>query len=302
MKRVMLLALATLLVVAGAVPASAVTQGTPDDGAHPMVGQLFFHVPDDPDPRFTTPGAWYSCTGTLIAETVVLTAGHCTYGIGLDGESTLPAGSGGTDVWITFEEYPNLDDLLAPSLSFDGDNQARYETWSSALDDDPTWIGGTATPHPDYDPASFVMADVGIVVLDAPVLLDEYGRLPEAGYLDGVLASKTHDKLFTPVGYGVQSMVPVYDPGGTRQWSTSKLIDLRGTHGIPAGVAAKFTNNLGKKHTGGACGGDSGGPLFEQGSFLIGAITSYGISPCIGNDGAYRIDKPLDLAWIDSFL
>ncbi|MFA9431777.1 trypsin-like serine protease [Egicoccus sp. AB-alg2] len=298
----LLAALAAVMMIAGALPAAAITQGTPDGNRHPMVGQLFFHVPDDPDPRFTTPGAWYSCTGTQISATVVLTAGHCTWAVGLDGESTLPDGVGGNDVWITFSEVPNLDDILAPSLSFDGDNQARYETWSEALEADPTWHRGTAQSHPDYDDRSFFLADVGVVVLHEPIERDAYGELPEVGYLDRVKADRTHDKLFTPVGYGVQSLVPVYDPGGTRQFSTSKLIDVRGTHGIPAGVAAKFTNNLGKKHTGGACSGDSGGPLFEQGSFLIGAITSYGISPCIGNDGAYRIDKTLDLAWIGTFL
>ncbi|MFA9444590.1 trypsin-like serine protease [Egicoccus sp. AB-alg6-2] len=297
-----MLALAALFVVAGAMPAAAITQGTPDGKTHPMVGQLFFHVPDDPDPRFTTPGAWYSCTGTLIAPNVVLTAGHCTFAIGKGGTSTLPDGRGGTDVWITFEELPNLDELLAPSLSFNGDNAARYAAWSKALNGDRTWLRGTAQAHPNYDERSFYMADVGVVVLDKSLKKAKVAQLPEAGYLDRVLADKNDDKLFTPVGYGVQSMVPFYDPGGTRQWSTSKLIDLRGTHGIPAGTVAKFSNNLGKNHTGGACSGDSGGPLFKQGSFLIGAITSYGISPCIGNDGAYRIDKELDLGWIRSFV
>ncbi|MEX2625589.1 MAG: trypsin-like serine protease [Ilumatobacteraceae bacterium] len=304
----LLTAVAIVGLMAVALPAAAITWGTPDDGAHPMVGQLFYFVADDIDPRFDDPGAWYSCTGTLLSSTVVLTAGHCTHGIGADGGSTLDdGGSGGTDVWITFEEFPNIDEVLTGlgSDSYERDeNGDRYADWAAAFDADQRWHGGTAFPHEDYDPARFVMADVGVVVLDTPVPTEEvgaYGELPDAGYLDVVSRDRSHDQLFTPVGYGVQAMVPFYDAGGTRQWSTSKLIGVRGTHGIPAGVAAKFSNNLGKKHTGGACSGDSGGPLFEQGGFLIGAITSYGISPCIGNDGAYRIDKDLDLAWIRSF-
>jgi hypothetical protein len=301
MKRTFAATLAALLLVVVALPAAAITRGTPDGDRHPMVGQLFFYVPNAPDPRFTDPGAWYSCTGTLIAEDVVLTAGHCVFDVGAGGVAT-DTGEGGTDIWITFDEIPNLDELLAPSLSFEGDNAARYDDWSQALDEDDAWHRGTAHPHPDYDERSFFMADVGVVVLDEGRVGAETASLPDVGYLDRVLADRTHDKLFTPVGYGVQSMVPFFDPGGTRQWSTSKLIDLRGTHGIPAGTVAKFSNNLGKKHRGGTCNGDSGGPLFEQGTFLIGAITSYGISPCIGNDGAYRIDKAGDLTWIASFL
>jgi hypothetical protein len=300
MKRTILATLVAALMLAVGLPAGAITQGTPDGNDHPMVGQLLFHVPTATDPRFTQAGAWYSCTGTLIASTVVLTAGHCVFDVGFDGEPT-DEGDGGNDIWITFEEFPDLSGLDS-SLSFDGDNEARYEQWSSALDKDRTWRRGTAYHHPNYDDQSFYMADVGVVVLDKALKRVEVAELPPVGYLDGVLADRHDDKLFTPVGYGVQSMVPTYDPGGTRQWSTSKLIDLRGTHGIPAGTVATFSNNLGVDHQGGACSGDSGGPIFKQGTFLIGAITSYGISPCIGNDGAYRIDKTLDLAWLRSYV
>jgi hypothetical protein len=302
MKRSFAATLAALLVLVMALPAAAITQGTPDGDRHPMVGQLFFYVPDAPDPRFTTPGAWYSCTGTLIAPDVVLTAGHCVSGVGKDGSATSD-GNGGNDLWISFQEFPDLSEL-PPSLSFEGDNAARYRQWTDVLNRDRTWLRASRVEaHPDYDDRSFYMADVGIVKLaDKPKRGTPVASLPPVGYLDQVLADRTDDKLFTPVGYGVQSMVPFFDPGGSRQWATSKLIDLRGTHGIPAGTVAKFSNNLGVKHTGGACSGDSGGPLFKQGTTMIGAITSYGISPCIGNDGAYRIDKTLDLGWIQSFL
>jgi hypothetical protein len=293
-KRTIVAASVAVLVLAVGLPAGAITQGTPDGGDHPMVGQLFFHVPTVPDPRFSEPGAWFACTGTLIAPTVVLTAGQCVFDVGLAGEPN--AGGGGNDIWITFAESPNLEEILAESETF-ADNATRYAAWSQALDEDGTWHRGTGAHHPQYDDRSFYLADVGVVVLDEP-MEGPVAELPPVGYLDAVLADRHDDKLFTPVGYGVQSMVPFYHPGGTRQWATSKLIDLRGTHGIPAGTTATFSNNRGVKHRGGACSGDSGGPIFKQDTFLVGAITSYGISPCVGTDGAYRIDKTRDLLWL----
>ena len=67
-----------LLVTAGAVlcalltaaPAAAITNGTPDAGAHPNVGGLV-------SPTQYDDGTWLYCSGTLIAPTVFLTAAHC---------------------------------------------------------------------------------------------------------------------------------------------------------------------------------------------------------------------------------
>jgi hypothetical protein len=282
MKRSFAATLAVLLVFVMALPAAAITQGTPDGDGHPMVGQLFFFVPGP------TGGAWNVCTGTLIATDVVLTAGHCVFGVGKDGHPTSEDDA--NDLWVTFEATPQIPP---------GD----YKTRSGALDTDGKWLRAERVEaHPHYDHRSFRLADVGIVVLaDEPDPDTPIAILPPVGYLDRVLADRTDNKLFTPVGYGLQSMVP-FEWDGTRQWATSKLIDLRGTHGLPAGTAAKFSNNLGVKHRGGACAGDSGGPLFKQDTIMIGAITSYGISPCVGNDGAYRIDKTFDLDWVRSFV
>ncbi len=38
-----------------AVPIWAITNGQPDAGEHPYVGQLLFYVPDDVDPRSAIP-------------------------------------------------------------------------------------------------------------------------------------------------------------------------------------------------------------------------------------------------------
>ena len=53
--------------------------GTPDGGPSiPYVGELLFYVPDAADSRFDDPGGWFTCSGTLLNSTIVVTAGHCT--------------------------------------------------------------------------------------------------------------------------------------------------------------------------------------------------------------------------------
>ena len=91
-----------------AAPVGAITNGQPDAEEHPYVGQLFFYDADYVDSRFDDPGGWFNCSGTLIDDKIVLTAGHCTFGTGKDGASTLPEGWGGNDVWVSFDEVPGL--------------------------------------------------------------------------------------------------------------------------------------------------------------------------------------------------
>jgi hypothetical protein len=56
------------------------------------------------------------CSGTLVSPTIVVSAGHCTFGTGLNGEPT-PTGSGGNDVWISFAEVPDYS-ILPPSTTW----------------------------------------------------------------------------------------------------------------------------------------------------------------------------------------
>jgi secreted trypsin-like serine protease len=71
MLRLALLAAAVSLILA--IPAGAVTGGSPDGSGHPNVGGL---VAD----QAYSDGTWIYCSGTLISPTVFLTAAHCVEG------------------------------------------------------------------------------------------------------------------------------------------------------------------------------------------------------------------------------
>ncbi len=302
--RLLTLVFAALLLLVPAVPAQAITNGVPDGGEHPFVGELLFYVPDDVDPRFNDPGSWYTCTGTLLNATIVVTAGHCTYATGLNGQSTTTGGgtgSGGNDVWINFSEEPDFS-ILPPSSTFAPNNNAgRYTAWSTALDASPQWREATAYPHPEFDNDAFFLHDAGVLVLNAGVSMPEYGELPELGLLDTFAKDRT--QRFTAVGYGLEDSGPKTSLGGdTRRKADLMLIGVQGVFGLPDGVAAKFSSNKGKPHEGGTCFGDSGGPIFVKDTNVITAVTSFGMDVnCASNGGGYRLDQPDDLKWLATF-
>jgi hypothetical protein len=323
MRRRLLILLVVLAVGAVAAPAAAITNGVTDDGTqakYPYVGQLLFYVPDEIDYYWYgegDPGAWFTCTGTLIAENVVLTAGHCTYGVGNGLESTTPSqgtngdGSGGTDIWINFSAAVPYDTGYPLSSNYT-DNASRFAARVAYLTPDNGWYRGVAYPHPQYDDSMFFMWDLGIVQLtDGPTDLG-YATLAPEYYLDAFIGSTKAHHRFTPVGYGLEVSRPWGGFGGdTRMYASVMLINTKGVFGIDAlarrlGInnpSAVMSNDNGAAHQGGTCFGDSGGPVFDGDSNMIVAVTSFGMNgTCGGTGGVYRIDQPDDQNFIGLFV
>ena len=250
-----------------------ITFGTPDAGEHPYVGTLLF---------VQEGVGYFSCTGTLLSSTVMLTAGHCVEG-------------GGQVNDVTYVRF--TDDALA--------DRGDYPSTQAWLDAE--WILAAETvPHPQYDDyAEFPnIYDVGLVILSEPVELDTYGALPEIGFLKDLLSDRNKkNDIFTAVGYGAQGDIPAFAQDDyVRYQATTRLIELNSTN-TGVGQSAKFANNPGKGNgTGGTCYGDSGGPIFWGDTNVVGAITSWGITPCIGVDYNFRIDTALAQDFIDAYL
>ena len=264
-KRTLAVFIALLFVCAVAV--HAVTWGEPDGQNHPHVGTILFLASD---------GYLYSCSGTLLSPTIMVTAGHCTSTNGVPNLYT----------WVSFE--PNITFPPGPiSLAYLNKN----------------WIKATAIPHPQYDDyAQFPNTyDVGVVVLKKGVDLATYGELPPLGLLDLVAKQPANGRLFTVVGYGMQGYLkPFYGDDWERYVGTVRLIELNSTYDGDQ-ASAKFSNNPGST-SGGSCYGDSGGPVFYGTSNIVSAVVSWGITPCIGVDYQFRLDTPTAQDFVKQYL
>jgi hypothetical protein len=317
MRKSLPIAAALLATLVLAAPVGAITNGGPDrlpsgQPEHPFVGELLFYVPDAGDSRFDDPGGWFTCSGTLLDATHLVTAGHCTFGIGLNGVSTTDdgadttaatGGTGGNDVWVSFAETPDFG-LLPPSSTFGrGENGARYQAWKNALNGSSEWHRATSTPHPLYDDNAFFVHDAGALTFGSAIPTSvsgsRYAQLPTLKYLDGYKSQRRNTFRFETVGYGLERVQGKKEFGGDTRLQSHPKLDSLTSH--PADAYIVLSNNTA---TGGTCFGDSGGPTFDgTTSNVIVAVTSWGQSPnCGGKSGVYRLDQKDDLDFLASIL
>jgi hypothetical protein len=266
-RKALIVTLALATCVAGLVATGtglAITAGEIDT-VHKNVGLV----------RFTTPDGRFRCSGTLISQTVVLTAGHCT--------------EGATNVYVSFDDALQPDPLQAGITSAErAAREAHYITGTAHPD--PGWTGklSIAKQH-----------DQGVVVLDAPANSKWPGitpaPLPPVGYLDqnqGQLKNET----FTLSGYGVdigdkKAQIVIRE----RRMTTSYLKNVQSE------VVVFQINDQDSKAGGGSCFGDSGGPAFLNG-YVLGDASYVNSFSCNGTGSYQRIDTPYSRAFLDGFL
>ncbi len=286
-------------------PASAIVGGAPDAGQHPYVGQLLFYLPGAVASGFEDTGDWLNCTGTLIDADTVVTAGHCTYAVGVEGAAPADPLHGGTDVWFAVSEAPDYSVLPSSSTFAPDSNDERYEAWSAVLDASDEWAEAESTfTHPEYVDGEFVLHDLGVVELSEPILLSKYGSLPGVDYLDRYAGSGKEQALFESVGYGLEGSSPKTSSGGNiRRQADRRLVSFQGASGY-RDIAVVFSHARGGSTNGGTCFGDSGGPTFDvstpaiEDHNLIVAVTSFNLNANCNASGSYRLDQPDDVAFL----
>jgi hypothetical protein len=296
MRRLRLSLLGVLALMLGfAAPASAITYGQLDDGEHPYVGFMIFFSPADP--------GWFSCTGTALDATTFLTAGHCTFPVGTDGEETA-GNSGGNDVWVTFEDT----DVLAgwPRRADYPTEEALYAARSAWLNANPDYTRGTAYPNPAYDDFADFPAnhDSGVVVLDSDAPVNTFGVLAPLGTAEALVANAKNKNgaLVETAGYGIQAIQPHPLEVETLYKSTSRIVEITG-HASSSGNLHTLNNPSAIGGVGGSCFGDSGGPVMVNNTNQVIAVVSYGFSgTCHGADYSWRVDTQDEYDFILPFL
>jgi hypothetical protein len=259
-----------LAALAFAGPASAVIGGTDDLGnRYESVGVL----------QLDADGEWFDfCSGTLVADNVVLTAAHCVDFFTADvGEEGL----GPDDLRVSFDPAPD-----ETSTYYSVEEIVIHPDWASR----PQGRGNSKRLYL-APPAE----DIALVFLTEDVAGVDPSPVADADYFDGIdITAET----FTVVGYGTDEYitgsamsakaVTVFD--GIRSYRDVSVITLHDA----------FPDRF-LKITAGVCFGDSGGPLFHEDTVV--ALNSWTFSMrCAGPNLEYRLDSPTAQTFLDANL
>jgi hypothetical protein len=255
-------------------PAVAITGGELDGEGHPNVCAVMITPVDYPPHLF--------CSGVLISENMVLTAGHAT--------QVLEQILGNVPVYV----------------SFDAENDLVTGPWPKT-----EWIEvDAAVTHPECNIYTHTSDthDVGLLILKDPATGITPAVLPDEGFLDqlredGKLRERGEGAKFTAVGYGSTLDWPPREecnpPDGTRRFARPEYLNVRK-------VWLHLSQNQAPgRDDSGSCYGDSGGPVFwtePDGAETVVAIITMGDARCAAISTNYRVDIPDTLDFIDDVI
>jgi hypothetical protein len=206
------------------------------------------------------------CTGVLVAPQVFLTAAHCT-----DFFRYARA----------FHQFGVTFATQAPFGAFDPDNDGLVH---GTVVQDPDYVACSVTTCKTADPH-----DIAAVIFDEPVDAP-VAQLPTANLLAQLAPATLRDASFRLVGYGSEGDYPgagrpeANAGRGIKRTTTASYLALS-----PA--VLRLSQNL-ARGDGGACDGDSGGPVFLGGGDVVVGLTITGDldTGCVATDVAYRLD------------
>src|SRR5689334_24672185 len=174
-----------LVILAVAVsPAYAITGTFVQDFEHPFVGLAVF---------YDASGAFiWRCSGSLLSTTVFLTAGHCADTVSGAVTARIYFQQ---DAGVNFDPVTQVDPVTGyPNYCAAGTIGVTCATVSAGNIYNFGFTGSLTVPNTH---------DAGILILDQPIQLSEYGQLPAPRLLDSLATSRgIQDTIFTVSGYG----------------------------------------------------------------------------------------------------
>jgi hypothetical protein len=213
---------------------------------------------------------WFDfCSGTLVAADLLLTAAHCTDRPGLSA----------ADLRVSFDPEGDAPYALV-------DRIVVHPDWTSAG----ACLGNSkhlclAPPH----------EDLALLFLAAPVAGITPAPVADAGYLDALDVTA---EPFTVVGYGTDAFIS----GSAAAPRAIALVDgIRSYRQVNAITERDAFPDRFLKVTQSVCFGDSGGPLFHDGTVVALHAWTFSLR-CDGPNLEYRLDSAPAQAFLDAYL